>query len=196
MDQIAFFDMNDGWTRIWYAQAMVRVCEHARLEMALPEGFSGDLMYGLIDGTLDLGVMYAPQGRPGFEVELLFEDELVLAGHKPNTAGRPDNDYILIDWGPEFLADHALNFPEIIVPGTRLELGSLSLSYMFNTRSSGYVPRRLAYEHFKSGDLHEVTGAPTFSYPAYVVYPSDMEPEFRDLALAALRQTASALPSD
>lgn len=213
-----------------HAQAMVRVWEHARLEISLPEGyeasltvggqyslwdgylldwlsrmrsdspeiaikaqmgFSDGLMLALIDGTIDLGVMYTPQGRPGFEVELLFEDQLVLVGHQPSSAARPDKSYVLIDWGPEFLADHALNFPEISIPGTYLELGSLSLNYLLDTHSSGYVPKRLVVEHLHTKTLHVVKGAPIFSYPAYVVYPTDADPEFAQLVLTALRETAA-----
>ena len=41
-------------------------------------GFSGALMQDLIDGTLDVGVMYTPNNRPGLHLDMLFEDELVL----------------------------------------------------------------------------------------------------------------------
>ena len=212
-----------------HAQAMVRVWEQARLEVALPEGFRGAftvggqyslwegflldwlarfraenasiaikaqvgfsemLMQGLVDGTVDLGVMYTPQGRPGYEVELLFEDELVLVTREPNTSGRPDASYVLIDWGPEFLADHALNFPEISLPGTHLELGSLSLQYLIQTNSSGYVPRRLIGELLRDKTVTQVKGAPVFSYPAYAVYPSDPDSEFMKLILDELRTSA------
>ena len=215
-----------------HAQAMVRVWEHARLEIALPEGyeasltvggqyslwdgylldwlskmhssspeiaikaqmgFSDTLMQGLIDGTIDLGVMYTPQGRPGFEVELLFEDELILVGHKPSSAARPDKSYVLTDWGPEFLADHALNFPEISIPGTHLELGSLAVKYLIDTHSSGYVPKRLVKEYLRAKTLFRVRGAPVFSYPAYVVYPSDVDETFGELVLGALRESAAKI---
>ncbi len=217
-----------------HAQAMIRVWEHARLEIALPEGyaaaftiggqyslwdgyllewlagtrarhpeiaikaqmgFSDSLMLGLVDGTVDLGVMYTPQGRPGYEVELLFEDELILVSCTPNTSGRPDKSYVLIDWGPEFLADHALNFPEISVPGTHLEIGSLSLQYLVQTQSSGYVPRRLVADLVQSKALLPVKGAPVFSYPAYAVYPSDPEASFLELILESLRSSAAPLQS-
>ena len=215
-----------------HAQAMVRVWEQARLELALPEGFRGaftvggqyslwegfllewlartraenpriaikaqmgfseTLMQELVDGVLDLGVMYAPQGRPGFEVELLFEDELILVTREKNTTGRPDESYVLIDWGPEFLADHALNFPEISLPGTHLELGSLSLQYLITTNSSGYVPRRLVRPLLRDKTLSRVKGAPVFSYPAYAVYPSDPDSDFSRLILKELRANAALL---
>ena len=215
-----------------HAQAMVRVWEHARLDVALPEGFRGVftvggqyslwegflldwlaqfraencsiavkaqlgfsdmLMQGLVDGTVDLGVMYTPQGRPGFEVELLFEDELVLITRKPNTTGEPDASYVLIDWGPEFLVDHALNFPEISLPGTYLELGSLSLQYLIQTDSSGYVPKRLVVDLLRDKTVTQVKGAPVFSYPAYAVYPSDPDSDLMKLILEELRTSAAQL---
>lgn len=216
-----------------HAQAMVRVWEHARLEIALPEGFqvalnvggqyslwdgflikwladlrksspdiavraqlgfSVNLMQALIDGTLDLGVMYTPQGRAGFEVELLFEDQLILVSSTvPESTQMPPGNYVMIDWGPEFRADHALNFPEITVPGTYLELGSLSLQYLIETRSAGYVPKRLVADQLESRALHWLRGAPVFSYPAYAVYASDNVEEFELLVLASLRTHAAAM---
>ncbi len=215
-----------------HAQAMVRVWEHARLEIALPEGyeaaftiggqyslwdgflldwlavmrsrspeiairaqlgFSDTLMQELVDGILDLGVMYTPQGRPGFEVELLFEDELILVSCDPQTAELPPDNYVMIDWGPEFRADHTLNFPKISVPGTYLELGSLSLQYLVNTKSAGYVPRRLVVDLLRDSRIYHVRRAPTFSYPAYAVYPTEAAPEFETTVLEELRLVAETV---
>ena len=38
-------------------------------------GFEEDLMQRLIEGRIDIGVMYTPQSRPGLNVELLLEEE-------------------------------------------------------------------------------------------------------------------------
>src|SRR5690606_1237708 len=46
-------------------------------------GFEEDLMTGLLEGRIDIGVMYAPQSRPGLTVELLLEEELVLVSSEP-----------------------------------------------------------------------------------------------------------------
>ena len=200
-----------------HAQAMVRVWEHARLEIALPEGyeasltvggqyslwagflidwlanmrttypniairaqfgFSDSLMDQLIDGTIDLGVMYTPQARAGFEVDLLFEDELVLVACDPGASKEPARNYVMIDWGPEFRADHALNYPDISIPGTYLELGALSVDYLLKVEGSGYMPKRLIEDHLKQELLYIVDDAPVFSYPAYAVYSTDLDDEF------------------
>lgn len=40
-------------------------------------GFEADLMQGLIDGRIDIGVMYTPQRRPRLELRPLMEERLV-----------------------------------------------------------------------------------------------------------------------
>ena len=219
----------DGMRFHKHAVAMVRLWEHARLEIALPEGYqaalavgaqyslwdgfllswlhdmrstasdvaiktevgySSTLMQHLIDGSLDIGVMYTPQARPGFEVELLFEDELVLVSGTPSSDRMPERDYIYVDWGPEFQADHSLNFPNLSVPGLYMELGSLSLKYILQHKSAGYFPMRLVAEHLRDGRLHLISKAPAFSYPAYVVYPSESDGLIQDEVLPKLRVIA------
>lgn len=212
-----------------HAQAMVRIWEHARLEIALPDGyqtaltvggqyslwagflvdwlvevrasnpqiairaqlgFSNTLMDRLIDGTLDIGVMYSPQARAGFKVELLFDDELVLVATDPGSSNEPARNYVLIDWGPEFRSDHALNFPDISTPGTYLELGALSVDYLLQSGGSGYLPKRLIVEHLKRQSLFIVENAPVFSYPAYVVYSTDMDDGLAQPMIEELKATA------
>jgi LysR family transcriptional regulator, flagellar master operon regulator len=215
-----------------HAQAMVRVWEHARLEISLPDGydsaltvggqyslwagflidwtsamrisypqiairakfgFSDSLMKELIDGTLDLAVMYTPQARAGFEVDLLFEDELVLVTSDPAGTVLPANNYVMIDWGPEFRSDHALNYPDISIPGTYLELGALSVEYLLKAGGSGYMPKRLIDPLLKQDLLSIVEEAPAFTYPAYAVYASDMDEDWVRPIIKELNNTARAM---
>ena len=47
-----------------------------------------EIMQGLVEGRIDIGVMYTPQSRPGLKVEQLFEEQLILVSTDPNsTAG-------------------------------------------------------------------------------------------------------------
>lgn len=215
-----------------HAQAMVRVWEHARLEIALPEGFdialrmggqfslwekylfeclyrtreklpnvairaqmgfSDFLMQGLIDGTLDLCVLYTPQARPGFESEKLFDDDLVLVSAGPDPIANWQDNYVYIDWGPEFRADHSLNYPEISAPSVYLELGTLSLQYLMDRGASGYVPLRTAQSHLDSGALRLVPKAPVFSYPAFAAFPTDGESETIESVLEIMRDVADKM---
>lgn len=202
----------EGQKFLKHAEAIVRIWESARLEIALPKGFetsitiggqyslwdgflidwlavvrsnhpqyavrakfgfSTTLMTQLINGSIDIGVMYTPQSRPGIEIEHIFDDEIILVASDPGASKQPARNYVMIDWGPEFLSDHALNYPDISVPGTYLELGALATNYLIKSHSSGYVPRRLANEFIKSKKLYEIEDAPVFRYPVYAVYSSE-----------------------
>lgn len=156
-------------------------------------GFSDTLMQAMVTGTLDLAVIYTPQGRPGLEVEQLFEDEIILVSSLEDPSPEPDSSYVFIDWGPEFRADHSLNFPRLSIPGTYLELGSLSVQYLLHNNSSGYVPKRIAAPYLASGELNTSPRAPTFSYPAYAVYASDADQDLVTLMLGQLRTAADGL---
>lgn len=215
-----------------HAQAMVRIWHHARLEIALPEGYEGSLSIGgqyslwdgflinwltlmrakvpklairgqfgfsdrlmqdLFDGTIDIGVMYTPQGRPGIAVEQLFEDEIVMVSSDRNAIGASAENYVLIDWGPEFRTDHALNFPDIATPGTYLDLGSLSLQYLLASGASGYVPIRLIRDQLANQILHLVPDTPRFNYPAYVVYSNSGDEQALETAIEALKSIAQRI---
>src|SRR3546814_2416996 len=88
-------------------------------------GFEADLMLGLIEGRLDLGVMYAPQSRPGLEVEMLFEERMLLVSTDPSGRPEPGPDYVYVDWGPEFYARHSASFPNFIGPALSANIGWL-----------------------------------------------------------------------
>jgi DNA-binding transcriptional LysR family regulator len=156
-------------------------------------GFSNVLMRQLIDGTMDMGVMYTPEMRPGFKVERLFNDEIVLvSSEKIPTNGLGDK-YIYVDWGPEFQQDHSLNFPDAISAGIHMELGALGLGYFLENEATGYFPKRLVKHQVDAGTLCILTDAPVFTYPAYVVYSADSESEGLADSLAVLKQMAMKL---
>jgi DNA-binding transcriptional LysR family regulator len=156
-------------------------------------GFSNFLMQRLIDGTMDLGVMYTPEMRPGFKVERLFEDEIVLVSSEKGEVRGLGERYIYVDWGPEFQQDHSLNFPDTVRPGIHMELGALGLTYFLENEATGYFPKRLVTPLVEEGRLHILWGAPVFTYPAYAVYSADPESEGLEQSVALLKRLARKL---
>ena len=193
------YSLWDGFLMDWLARMRAKAPEIAIRTLS---GISAALMQRLVEGTLDIGVMYTPQSRPGFELEMLFEEELVLVTSETRGAGRAaarsggksesllGRGYIYIDWGPEFQVDHSLNFPDLVTPGLYMEIGSLGLKYLLQNRASAYLPRRLVQAPLAEGRLKLVPQAPAFHYPAYVVYPTSGETRVRDLVLKNLRSAA------
>ena len=181
------YSLWDGFLIDWVSQMRTRFPELAiRAQFGLP----ASLIQRLIDGTLDIGVMYTSQSRPGFETELLFEEELVLTTSDLDHVGSPGSGYVYVDWGPEFQAAHSLNYPDMSTPGLYMEIGSIGLAYLLENAGSGYFPRRVVQRYVDQGRLKIVAGAPKFSYPAFAVYPVDADPDLHVPALEALRQIA------
>ena len=54
-------------------------------------GLEAELMQGLIEGHIDIGVMYTPESRPGLKVEHLFDERQVLASELRRAESRGDD---------------------------------------------------------------------------------------------------------
>jgi DNA-binding transcriptional LysR family regulator len=156
-------------------------------------GFSATLMQRLIEGIMDIGVMYTPEMRPGFRVEKLFEDEIVLVSSEKDSVGDLGRNYVYVDWGPEFQRDHSLNFADSIRPGIHMELGTLGLGYFLENEATGFFPKRIVAPLVEQGRLTIKQDAPVFTYPAYVAYSEDGDPEILGPAVALLKRLARSL---
>lgn len=164
-----------------------------RVSIRAEVGFEADLMQGLVEGRIDIGVMYTPQSRPGLEVEPLLEERLVLAVTDRGRAAGPGGDgYVYLDWGPEFYARHATRHPDFPGHGLSANIGWLGLNFMLANGGSGYFPLRLLRPYLAAGHVFLVDEIPAISLPAYLVYPAQPETEYRTLALAGIRALAKA----
>ncbi|HEX6959384.1 MAG TPA: LysR family transcriptional regulator [Ferrovibrio sp.] len=153
-------------------------------------GFEADLMQGLMEGRIDIGVMYAPQSRPGLLVEPLLEDRLVLVSTNPESSAIPSGDYVYNDWGPEFYARHSASYPDYTGAALTANIGWLGLQHILSNGGSGYFPARLVAPHVANGRLHHIRGALEFSLPAYLVSHAEADKETIGVALDSLRQYA------
>ncbi len=153
-------------------------------------GLEGDLMQGLVEGRLDIAVMYTPESRPGLKVELLFDERLVLASTNPRGRPEPGPGYVYVDWGPEFFAKHSASFPTFFGSALTTNTGWLGLQHVLENGGSGYFPIRLLRPHLQSGKLAVIAGGPEFVLSAYVVYPADAAPDVIAPALEVIREAA------
>jgi len=158
-------------------------------------GFEEDLMDGLIEGRVDIAILYTPQARPGLTVERLFEERLVMVSTRTDAADAPTGpgaaDYVYVDWGPEFHARHLLAFPAFGGAALSVNMGWLGLEHLLASGGSGYFPLRLVREHEAAGRLRRVGDAPEFLLPAWLCFPTDAVGPHRERALVSLRQLAA-----
>jgi LysR family transcriptional regulator, flagellar master operon regulator len=153
-------------------------------------GFEEDLMHGLVEGRIDIGVMYAPQSRPGLTVERLLEERLVMVSTGEAGGSQPGEGYVYIDWGAEFYAQHSVHFPDYVGAGVVANTGWLGLQHILRAGGSGYFPLRVVGPHLETGRLHRRPLAPEFRLPAYAVYPDEPGSDAIALALEGMRQIA------
>jgi DNA-binding transcriptional LysR family regulator len=157
-----------------------------RAEVAM----EADLMQGLVEGRLDIGVMYTPESRPGLIVEPLLEETLVLVSTGPAKRERPGPGYVYVDWGPEFYARHSASFPDLVGPALTVNIGWLGLHHILEHGGSGYFPLRLVRSYLEERRLTRLSGAPEFSQPAYLVYPAEERADYLEAALEEIRRLA------
>lgn len=178
----------DGFLLRWVSWLRSNIPEVA---ISASSGLSMVLTQRLIEGTLDLAIMYRPMQPPGLIIEHLFDEEFVLVTSAPATPRRTTTDYVFVDWGPDFQQDHAAAYPEFTNPGLNLDLGPVGLSYLMSNECSGYFPSRLVRTHITRGRLRQPKRARKFVYPVYVVYPEARNEEAYAPILKGLRQHAA-----
>ncbi len=155
-------------------------------------GTPSSLMRHLADGLLDFVVMYAPEARPGFTIEKLMDQRLIMVATRPGPGGPGAADYVFVDWGEDFEAWHSDQFPQFGAPGLHVSLGTLGLRHILEHGGGGYFQKRVVAADIAAGRLFPVEGAPVFVRPAHMVYPTDSDSEVLAAALQSLRAAVAA----
>jgi DNA-binding transcriptional LysR family regulator len=163
----------------------------AHIALRTEVGVSDSLLKQVSDGTLDIAIVYAPQQRPGLRVELLIEEKLVLVTTSRRAKPLRSADYVFVDWGPEFAAQHGLAYPELAHAGVVAGLGPLGREYLLQAGGSGYFRLSVVRSDIRNGRLRLVPDAPEFLYPAYTVYSANADVKLVNPALAGLRHVAN-----
>jgi DNA-binding transcriptional LysR family regulator len=177
----------DGFLLKWVSWLRSNIPDIA---VSASEGLSAVLTQRLIEGTLDLAVMYRPAQPPGHVIEHLFDEEFVLV---TSARARSPHDYVFVDWGPDFQQDHAAAYPELTSPGLNLDLGSISIDYLLTNEASAYFPSRIVKSHVARGRLRQPKRARRFVYPVYMVYPEARNEEAYEPIIKGLRRAAARL---
>ncbi len=150
-------------------------------------GFEEDLMRHLIEGTLDIGLMYTPSHSPGLVVEHLVDEVLVLVSSRKDDV-KPGEDYIYVEWGPSFYGQHAQSFPDLDRPPQVVNIGWLGVQLILSNGGSCFLPARMAEPFIAAGSLFRVKDSPEFVHPAYMVYPRETDNPEMAQALQLLRE--------
>jgi DNA-binding transcriptional LysR family regulator len=153
-------------------------------------GFEEDLMRRLVEGTLDIALMYTPTYATGLIVEPLFDETLVLVSVRPDDTG-PGEDYLYVEWGPGFYAGHSQHYPDLSRPAQVVNIGWLGVQIMLTSGGSCFLPERIVAPMTAQGRLFRVAGSPEFTQPVYMVYARDATGPAHEQSLEGLRLLAA-----
>lgn len=153
-------------------------------------GFEEDLMRRIIEGTMDVALIYTPQHGPGIHVQHLFDETLVLLTTDPEKPW-PDEDYIYVDWGPAFYAQHSSNYPDLERPAQVVNIGWLGIQLIISNGGSCFVPVRMAEPLIRAGQLFHMPDSPQFKLPTYMVYSRNSDSIVLEQVLESLRVQAA-----
>jgi DNA-binding transcriptional LysR family regulator len=171
----------------WMRHAAPDVSIHSEI------GFEEDLMRRLVEGTLDIGLMYTPSHAPGLVVEHLFDETLVLVGSRRDLRW-PGDDYVYVEWGPGFYAQHRESYPDLERPPQVVNIGWLGVQLILANGGSCFLPVRMAQPLIDAGRLFRASDGPEFAHPAYMVFPRGADGEVLRQAVQGLRDLAREQP--
>lgn len=156
----------------------------SRLREALPEtalqveaGARDVLLRRLMDGLLDLAIVFDPPQAPGLDIRERGVLRLVLAATQPGLGIEQalDNGYILVDWGTAFALEHARQLPHMPAPALRMNHGSMARRYLEQTEGSAYLAEQMLAGGDAGRPLYPVARAPVIERPVFAVYRSNSD---------------------
>jgi len=143
------------------------------------------LLRRLMDGVIDLAILFEPPQVPGLELRELGVINLVLAATRRGIRVEQafDAGYIMVDWGAAFALNHARLFPDMPAPVLRMNHGAMARRYLEQDEGSAYLPEVMLESMSGGKPLYRVSGAPVIERPVFAVYRSghDREDVLRQL---------------
>ena len=148
------------------------------------------LMDRLQTGSLDIAILHAPYHRRGVDIAPILDEELIAVTTAAGQERLRAENYVYVDWGPEFAARHDAAFPELRDSGLFVGFGPLALEYMLTVGGAGYFRARAVRAHLDAGRLFRVQDAPVFSYSVYAARAKSSDAALVEWAASGLRAIA------
>jgi DNA-binding transcriptional LysR family regulator len=153
------------------------------------------LVARLVDGLLDLAVLFEPPQISNLVIRQVADIALVLVSDRPGCALQEAmaHDYYMVDWGNVFSQSHAEYFPDIAPPVARLASGTLARDLILDRGGCAYLASQMVQQDLARGELHRVEQAPVIERSAFVLFrPGDEQrPEMQQALLAMRKLDAS-----
>lgn len=141
------------------------------IALRIEPNYSDGIMNQLINGLLDLGVLFEPRLSSGIVVEAMTPEALWLVSTDPGVNEISwMEDYVAVFWGQEFQDTFARAYPVQPQPRLTVGLSAIGLSHLLTHGGSAVLLARSASRYLAEGRLHRVPGSTSFQRPVYMAY--------------------------
>lgn len=155
--------------------------EQPKIALRTITGHSNDIVQKMMDGFIDIGVVYIPPHHHEIEVIPFFEDTIHLFAHQTFTVNKEpiladdfnNLPYIHMNWGSPFTEWYMKSLGDIIY-ALQVDNSSLFVKMILSGEGIGFLPEYIAKEHVRNKQLKKLPFTPIHPIPkrpAYIIYP-------------------------
>ena len=129
----------------------------------------------VINGTLDLGLVFEPMNLPNLHMQEVLTFNIKLFSTKANQQLEDalNDDYVMVDWGPSFAYEYAQKYADRSLATMQTNYGVMALDILKNKGGAAYLPDIKALREDNSIVLHEVKNAFVFERKLYAIFRKD-----------------------
>ena len=136
---------------------------------------ANNISENVINGSLDLGLVFEPMNLPKLEMQevLTFEIKLFSTQAKQNLDDALGEAYVMVDWGASFAFEYSQKYSGRTIAPIKTNYGVMALDILKNKGGAAYLPDLKALREDDSITLHEVEDAFIFERKLYAIFRKD-----------------------
>lgn len=147
---------------------------HPEIALDLMAHTNENTVQKVIDGTIDIGVVYSKPRHPMVNHELIQQDSFILVGRNPSKVidieALKGGEFLFVDWGTPFMSWFEDLVGTRFVPGFKINQTALVVKYLMSGDFFGFVPKSFVDSSLQKGDIHELEHSFSCDLPAYTTY--------------------------
>lgn len=192
-DKLVIGGPSSIWNYTFHTEILNFKSSYPEIALDLMAHTNENTIQKVIDGTIDIGIVYSKPRHPMVEYELLQEDYFVLVGRKDfdtiDLNSLRGGNFLFLDWGKPFMTW----FNEIVgphfIPAFKINQTALVVNYLKSGDYFGFVPKSFVAPYLKDGELQELDhkfSSKLPSFKTYVIYRKNKNRSAIDLFLERL----------
>lgn len=129
------------------------------------------LLPSLMDGMLDIAVMFDVPALPGLDVKELPAINFVMVSSQPGLSSDQvlASGFISVDWGEAFATTFTRHFEQQVATTRHTGVGGVALDLLLKSGGGAYLPKSMVLSAIEEGRLYLVESAPKIERPVFAV---------------------------